>query len=126
MTQNLRHRQIDLQEGGIWEEAIATIPQGREDLLLEVVLMHSGIGGSEVELRSLAWANGLGWYRQSTLRLDTATAQKLLGALGSVRRRLEPIKPAPGAYRPEARILEFPGKVKAEADSDDEPASFAQ
>jgi hypothetical protein len=93
---------------------------------LEVVLMHSGMGGSEVELRSLAWANGLGWYRQSTLRLDTATAQKLLGALGSVRRRLEPIKPAPGAYRPEARILEFPGKVKAEANSDDEPASFAQ
>jgi len=126
MTQNLQHQRIGVPEGGMWEEVIATIPQEREDLLLEVVLRHSGAGSSEVELRSLAWGNGLGWYRQSTLRLDRAAAQRLLGALGSVRRRLEPIKLGTGAYRHDAKILDFPGKVRAEAGSDDKPASSAR
>jgi hypothetical protein len=71
------------------EEVLATIPQRSSDTVLEVVMMHDAIGATTVELRSLAWGNGLGWYRQHTLRLDGTTARELIQALGVVQRRVE-------------------------------------
>ena len=95
----------------MWEEIIATIPQEREGVMLEVVLMHSREGGTEVELRSLAWGNGLGWYRQSTLTLDNTAAQKLLCALGSVRRCLAPAQPVQSGHGCDTKVLAFPGRL---------------
>jgi hypothetical protein len=126
MTQELPNQCSNLQSDGRWEEVIATIPQEREDLVLEVALVHSGGGGSEVELRTLVWGNGLGWYRQSTLRLDNATAQRLLGALGSVRRRIGPAKATPSVYRHDTRILAFPGNLETNTSRDDVPALLAR
>lgn len=126
MTQELADQRFSLKDDGAWEEVIATIPQEREKLVLEVALLHSGAGDSQVELRSLVWGNGLGWYRQSTLRLDNTTAQRLLGALGSVRRRLDPAKAMTTIYQHETRILAFPGSLKAATNTDDMPTSLAQ
>ncbi len=72
------------------EEIVATIPHERGDTRLEVALMHDGAGNTEVELRSLIWGDGLGWYRQQTLTLDAAAARQLLCTLGSVRQRVKP------------------------------------
>lgn len=95
----------------MWEEIIATIPQEREDVVLEVALLHSGEGGTEIELRSLVWGNGLGWYRQSTLTLDNAAAQKLLCVLGSVRRCLAPAHLIPDNHGRGTKVLAFPGHL---------------
>jgi hypothetical protein len=73
---------------GMREEIIATIPQTDGEAMLEVALMHDGAGRTMVELRSLVWGSGLGWYRQQTLTLDGTTASNLLCRLSSVRHRL--------------------------------------
>jgi hypothetical protein len=70
------------------EEIIATIPQADGEAMLEVALMHDGAGRAMVELRSLVWGSGLGWYRQQTLTVDGTTASNLLCRLSSVRHRL--------------------------------------
>jgi hypothetical protein len=41
-----------------------------------------------VELRSLVWGDGVGWYRQPTLQLDGTAARHLIQALGIVQRRV--------------------------------------
>ena len=71
------------------EVVLATIPQRSDDTVLEIVMMHESDGGTNVELRSLVWGNGLGWYRQHTLQLDGTTARNLIQALGIVQRRVE-------------------------------------
>jgi hypothetical protein len=126
MSQNLPHQRLHPKDDETWEEIIATIPQESQDLMLEVALVHSGMGGSVVELRSLVWGTGLGWYRQSTLRLDKTAAQKLLSALGSVRRCLDPAKPSMDSPRHEARVLPFPGPFKAATPAHETPSSLAQ
>jgi hypothetical protein len=71
------------------EVVLATIPQRNGDTVLEVVMMHRADGATNIELRSLVWGNGLGWYRQHTLQLDGTTARNLIEALGIVQRRVE-------------------------------------
>jgi hypothetical protein len=71
------------------EEVLVTIPQKGDDTVLEVVMIHDTIGGATIELRYLVWGNGLGWYRQHTLKLDGTTARDLIQALGVVQRRME-------------------------------------
>jgi hypothetical protein len=71
------------------EVVLATIPQRSDDTVLEIVMMHEADGATNVELRSLVWGNGLGWYRQHTLQLDGTSALNLIQALGVVQRRVE-------------------------------------
>jgi hypothetical protein len=71
------------------EEVLATIPQRDDDAVLEVVMTHDTPGATNIELRYLAWGNGLGWYCQQTLKLDGTTAPDLIRALGIVQRRME-------------------------------------
>jgi len=92
------------------EEILARIPQGAPDCSLEVVLLHDSAGTCSIELRSLLWSAGLGWYCQHTLRLERTAARTLLRTLGHVQARLGPgeaprqgrsIIPFPGARRPQ-------------------------
>jgi hypothetical protein len=71
------------------EVVLATLPQSNDDTVLEVVMIHEPSGGTNVELRSLVWGNGLGWCRQHTLQLNGTTARRLIQALGVVQRREE-------------------------------------
>lgn len=68
------------------ETIIANIPQERADTALEVVLIHDGETEPRVELRSLIWGPGLGWYRRQTLTMDRGTARDLIQSLIQARR----------------------------------------
>ena len=68
---------------------LATIPQGTGETMLEVSMICETSGTTMVELHSLVWGDGLGWYRQHTLGLDGTTARNLIQALGVVQRRVE-------------------------------------
>ena len=70
------------------EEVIATISQGKTGSRLEVVLIHEGPEHTKVELRHLSWGNGVGWYRQHTLKLDDAAVRALGRLLHRVQHRL--------------------------------------
>lgn len=70
------------------EEIIATIPQTRDDTVLEVALVHEKDTELRVELRSLLWGTGLGWYRGQTLTMDHTVARALLQSLSQARHRM--------------------------------------
>ena len=70
------------------ETIIATIPQERDDTALEVALIRDDGREPRVELRSLIWGTGLGWYRRQTLTMDRATARALIQSLSQARRRM--------------------------------------
>lgn len=63
----------------------------RERLL--VVLCHAE-AGSHLELRQQSWSDGLGWFTQSTVRLEPHQVASLRGALGS---GMKQAAPAPAA-----------------------------
>jgi hypothetical protein len=89
MIHDLLSQQPQEQADDKLEVVLATIPQRSDDTVLEVVMMHRADGTTSVELRSLVWGNGLGWYRQHTLQLDGTIARNLIQALGVVQRRVE-------------------------------------
>jgi hypothetical protein len=89
MIHDLLSQQPQEQADDKLEVVLATIPQRSDDTVLEVVMMHRADGTTSVELRSLVWGNGLGWYRQHTLQLDGTTTRNLIQALGVVQRRVE-------------------------------------
>jgi hypothetical protein len=118
MIQNFPSERLHLQKNAVWEQVVASIPQEHEDTLLEVVLVHYTASDIEVELRTMIWGDGLGWYRQSTLTLDQASARKLLGALSSVRRRLDPAGAARNGSQGDTKVIPFPDsrRVSTEAE----------
>jgi len=108
MIQNLPSERPRTQKNAVWEQVVASIPQECESTLLEVALVHHTVGGIEVELRTMIWGDGLGWYRQSTLTLDQASARKLLSALSSVRHRLDSSGAARNRNQDDRRVIPFP------------------
>ena len=89
MTYDLLVQQSQREADDKSEVVLATIPQRNDDTVLEIVMTHEADGATNVELRSLVWGDGLGWYRQHTLQLDGTTARNLIQALGVVQRRVE-------------------------------------
>jgi hypothetical protein len=89
MTIDIPRRRLDRRDDEKREEVIASIPQNSGDTTVEVVLTHNAAGSTDIELRSLVWGSGVGWYRQHTFPLDGATVRDLLHALGTAQRRLE-------------------------------------
>ena len=63
------------------EHLLSTVTGDTEHQRLDVVLSPTPTGEPELELRRLSWGKGVGWYRQSTLRLDPAEAEALLQTL---------------------------------------------
>lgn len=89
MIHNPRSQESHRQTPDMPEVVLATIPQRSDDTVLEIVMMHEADGATNVELRSLVWGSGLGWYRQHTLQLHGTSARNLIQALGVVQRRVE-------------------------------------
>jgi hypothetical protein len=106
MTYDLLGQQSQGQAENTSEVVLATLPQRHDDTVLEIVMIQDAGGVTNVELRSLLWGNGLGWYRQQTLHLDGATARNLIQALGVVQRRVE----HQGSEGAAGRVLSFPRK----------------
>jgi hypothetical protein len=88
----------------MYETVIATIPQDTSDHVLEVVLIDDQGQGPRVELRTLAWGNGLGWYRQHTVTLDSASLQGLQRTLGQLQSYIRHSTPR----RQSATVIPFP------------------
>jgi hypothetical protein len=89
MIQDVHSQQSHVWKDDRQEEILAMIPQKGGNTALEVVMTHASPDEASVELRYLVWGNGLGWYRQHTLKLDGTTARDLIRALGIVQRRAE-------------------------------------
>ena len=64
------------------------IPNGGSNTAIEVGLVNGADGKRDIELRSMVWGDGLGWYRQQTLTLDRNAVTALVQALGTVQARL--------------------------------------
>jgi hypothetical protein len=86
------------------EKVIAAIPQDTADHMLEVAFVDDPVQGPRVELRTLAWGNGLGWYRQHTVTLDRASLQGLQRVLGQIQSRIKHSPP----QRQSATVIPFP------------------
>jgi hypothetical protein len=86
------------------EQVIAAIPQDTSDHVLEVALVDDPAQGPQVELRTLAWGNGLGWYRQHTVTLDKTSLQGLQRALGLIQSHIRHSPP----QRQSATVIPFP------------------
>jgi hypothetical protein len=112
MIHDIRSQQPQGSTNGKSEIVLATIPQGGGDTELEVVLIYEASSGAmRVELRSLVWGDGVGWYRQHTLQLDGTAARHLIQALGIVQRRVE--RQSPDTLGP--KVLPFPRSHPADA-----------
>ena len=126
MIQNLPSARPGPQKQAVWEQIIATIPQEHNHTVLEVAMVHRTAGGLEVELRTMIWGDGLGWYRQSTLVLEQASARKLLGALSSVRHRLDPSGAARNRNQDDTKVIPFPDSRTVATEVEEVTALMAQ
>jgi hypothetical protein len=63
------------------EQILTTILGGNENARLEVALGADSQSGRTLELRRLSWGEGVGWYCQQTLRLNSKEVANLLRAL---------------------------------------------
>ena len=86
------------------EKIIAAIPQDTPDHVLEVALTGDQAQGLSMELRILAWGNGLGWYRQHTVTLDSTSLQGLQRALSQIQGYVRHSTP----QRQSATVIPFP------------------
>ena len=48
---------------------------------IELVLRHTGERGPGLEVRSLRWGQGIGWYTQKTIVLDPGQVRRLASLL---------------------------------------------
>jgi hypothetical protein len=65
------------------EIILATIPGARDDEQLEIALCQISGEGSQLELRQQTWAEGIGWFTQSRVRLEPHQVGELRGVLGT-------------------------------------------
>ena len=70
---------------------------------LELVCRETGSGAVEVELRLLAWGEGVGWYPQRTLPLPRDLAQ-----LHALLRRAEAVTGRAASRETSSNVLRFP------------------
>jgi hypothetical protein len=80
---------------------------------VEVALVDGADGEKDIKLRSVVWGDGLGWYRQQTLTLDSNDITALMRALGTAQARLRPL-PAKAPAQPltPLRRVDPPARVE--------------
>jgi hypothetical protein len=64
------------------ETVLSSVPSSETERLL-VVLVSSRDHGSRMELRQQSFSTGIGWFTQSTVRLEPGQVAALRNALGS-------------------------------------------
>jgi len=68
------------------QDMVTTLIGTSPDTLLEVALSQQPEGGPTLEVRRLSWGEGVGWYRQQTLRLDALETAGLLRVMENAKR----------------------------------------
>jgi len=95
------------------EEILTAVAGTNPDSVLEVALCTGGADGRYLELRRLSWGEGIGWYRQQTLRLDVTEAEGLLLALRGNRNKWGERSEEPkGKVIPFPTLTDFQGKCE--------------
>ena len=90
------------------ETTLTSLPAAVENERILVVLVQSAGEGSHVEMRQQSFGEGIGWFTQSTIRLEPGQVAALKSALGrastgpatSPRLPREFSKLAPAAWQP--------------------------
>jgi hypothetical protein len=77
---------VKIVEGIMVQDIVTTLIGTSPDTLLEVALSEQPEGGPTLEVRRLSWGEGVGWYRQQTLRLDALETAGLLRVMESAKR----------------------------------------
>ena len=62
---------------------------------IDVQIENDADGAQRVVLRDLSYAEGIGWYAQKTVRLDSAHVDALLGALCCARQQISTERSGP-------------------------------
>ena len=88
------------------ETVLTTLPSATDTERLMLVLVQSADAGSRVELRQQSFSKSIGWFTQSTVRLEPGQVAALRNALGSGSQRSTTRLPrefstiAPPAWQP--------------------------
>lgn len=90
------------------ETTLTSLPAAVENERILVVLVQSAGEGSHVEMRQQSFGEGIGWFTQSTIRMEPGQVAALKSALGrastgpatSPRLPREFSKLAPAAWQP--------------------------
>ena len=75
------------------EHILTTLDNACDQTKLEVALLQDPASEPVIELRSMTWGSGIGWYRQQTLVLDAHLAQALARFLRQVHPEVVPAEP---------------------------------
>lgn len=59
------------------QRVLGQLEGGNEKEKVELVLHHAAEGSASLEVRSLRWGPGIGWYVQKTIVLDPAQVHRL-------------------------------------------------
>ncbi len=94
------------------EKTLATIASSDPEVLLEVVLCTREAEPPLIELRRLSRGEGVGWFRQQTLRLEAVEAERLLSTLRASRIHWTP-RPTPPQT---AKVIPFPHRTDQRRD----------
>jgi len=76
-----------------------------QDRHIEVAVTHNGDGSRQVLLQDLSYGQGIGWYAQKTIRLDSQQVDAILGALCCMRQAAVKNPPSTTCGRKEAQII---------------------
>jgi hypothetical protein len=88
------------------ETVLTTLPASTESERLLLVLVQPSDGPSRVELRQQSLSNTLGWFTQSTVRLEPGQVAALRNSLGLTTAKTTPRLPReystvkPAAWQP--------------------------
>src|SRR5262245_49947960 len=90
------------------ETTLTSLPAATENERILVVLVQNPGDGSHIEMRQQSFGEGIGWFTQSTIRMDPSQVAALKGALGraSTGSNVEPRLPrefskvAPATWQP--------------------------
>ncbi len=96
------------------ETCLATLPGATDSERLVVVLAPAAGGSTRIALRQQTWAEGIGWYDQTSLELAPEQVHQLRAVLGVTGGRAVP-RPRPRDDRDQPATLAFPGVLRVES-----------
>jgi hypothetical protein len=94
------------------ETVLSTIPASETERLV-VVLIQPADAASRLELRQQSFSNGIGWFTQNSVQLESGQVAALRNALGVTGQR--PARPLPREFAKIAPSAWEPRVVRADS-----------
>lgn len=83
------------------EVILSLLPAANDQERVALVMLTSSDGASQIEMRQQSFSEGIGWFTQSSVRLEPQQVADLRNALGVVAR---PDSPASASRRSFSRV----------------------